>query len=148
MTDWTAVGVNALAAAAVGVLLWTFLPRGAVLTRAVRSTNWRGEPLLDTWQVENIGPVPIRLRSVKVVGPALDEELPWGGAHGVYLELDDETSDIARTDWQRPWNEVVVGPGDTLQVRVGTNNSLLIDYRRAGWSGVLERRSIAIHGGV
>lgn len=131
-----------MVAIGVGTLLWAFLPRGAVLTRSIKTDR------PDTWELKNSGPVAIRVVSARILGPDIDEALPWDGSVGVELHLDDENSEIAREDWRRPWNEVVIPPGDTLHAVVGNNTSLVIKYRRGGLSGVLERRIIAIHGSV
>lgn len=142
------LGVDVFVSIATGVLVWALLPRGVVLTRAVRTENLKGERLYDTWELKNDSPLPVRLTSVRLVMPGYEGDLPWDGQHGVILTLDDETAEIARADWQRPWNKVVVEPGDTLQAVAEVNTSLFIEYRRAGWFGVFERRRLAIHGAV
>ena len=135
----------------VGVALWAFLPRGVVLVRAVKANQQ------DTWTIKNDSPLPVRLTSVRVASPETVElepgkieepALPLGGLLGVRLSLDDETSDGIRLEWQRPWDQVVVGPGDTLTACVPVNTSVYIDYRRGGWSGVFERRHLVIHGTI
>jgi hypothetical protein len=157
--DWVAIGINALVAVGVGLLLWTFLPRGVVLTRTPRTKDFRGESLYDTWEVRNSGPLPIRIRSVRfsdVMTVDLDAhevrqvELPAEGlpSHDISLTFDEEMNEISREEWQTPWSQVVVEPGDSLLAHVPNNASLYIDYRRAGLSGILERRNITIHGGV
>lgn len=142
------IGVEVLVSIATGVLLWAFLPRGVVLTRAVKTENRTGEPLDDTWELKNDSPLSLTLTSVRLAMPGYERDLPWDGEHGVRLCFDDETAEIAREDFQRPWNEVVVEPGDTLEAAMQSNTSLLIEYRRAGWLGVFERRRVVIHGHV
>jgi hypothetical protein len=56
--------VGALASALTGVGLWAVLPRGAALTRAIRTTDWDGQPLPDTWTIKNDSPISIELTSV------------------------------------------------------------------------------------
>lgn len=148
--EWSSTAINAVVSIGVGVLLWMLLPRGVVLTRTLSGP--------DLWQVKNDSPLPVRIMSVRVVSPEewnettsrFDEPvLPVdGGIHGVSLSIDDEVADTARTDNQRPWSEVSITPGDTLTARVPTNTTLIIDYRRAGWLGILERRHLGIHGGA
>ena len=155
--DWASTGVGVLVSIGVGIFLWAFLPRGVVLTRAVRTKDATGKHLYDTWEIRNDSSLPIRVRSVRVVTPdtwndtteSFDEpEMPWDGLFGVRLSLDDSTAEIARRDWQRPWSEVVVESGDTLTAHVPNNTSVYVDYRRAGWSGLLERRHLVVHGEV
>lgn len=114
----------------VGVALWAFLPRGVVLVRAAKAN----QP--DAWTIKNDSPLPVRLTSVRVASPETvnlatdtieEPELPLDGLLGVRLNLDDETSDGVRLDWQRPWNQVVVEPGDTLTAYVPVNTSVYID---------------------
>jgi len=124
------------------------------MVRRVKTQSAAGDALHDTWQLQNDSPLPVQITAAKVWGVAegLDPEepidLPWDGIAGVWLRLDDFTAEFGRADWQRPWNEVRVEPGDTLTAHVDTNTSLRLLYRRAGWAGILERRSIEIHGGI
>ncbi len=155
--QWLELGISTAVSIGTGVGLWSFLPRGVVLTRETRLKDSQGNPLYDTWEVRNNSALPARLTSVSVTSPATfneqtgeieDLELPCseGSVHGVGLSLDDDSSDIRRFDNETPWNEVVVQPGDTLQACISNNTSLTINYRRAGWMGLLERRSLTIHG--
>lgn len=158
--SWIEVGLGVLGAALVGVALWAFLPRGVILNRSVRAQDWNGNPLYDTWEVKNDSPLPVFVRSVRVSGfQTFNEEtgeidkvdLPPDGLMGVTLHFDDHALEVARTDQPRPdqqgsWAGLVIPPGETLQAHVEVNTMLYIDYRRAGWSGVLERRSLTIHG--
>ncbi len=155
--SWVATGISALVSIAVGLLLWAFLPRGVVLTRQVWTKDSGGNPLYDTWRITNDSSLPVRITSIRYVTPdtwndesrSFDEPvLPSDGTDGIRLSLDDSTAEVARMDWKRPWSEVVVEPGDTLTAVVGTNTTLLIDYRRAGRVGLFERRHLTIHGGV
>lgn len=150
---------SAATSLSVGVFLWAFLPRGVVLTRKERKVAPGGQPTPDMWVLTNNSPVTVRLTSVRVVSPnnfnpkteRIDElPLPVFGDPdtGVELELGDHTTDVARADFERPWPEVEVAAGDTLIARVPVQTSLKIAYRRAGWTGVLERRALIIHGDV
>ena len=147
--------VSALVSVFVGLGLWLWLPRGVVLVRE------RDTDALDTWKIRNDSPLAIRLYDVSYVGVGTYDErtdrcavipLKWDEGDdeycGVDMSLDDETDEIGRNDWQRPWNKIVLKPGDTMTAEVGNNTSLVIKYRRHGWAGVLERRTLQIHGGV
>ncbi len=77
------VVISAGVSVLVGIGLWAFLPRGAILVRSPRVD------LHDTWEIENASAVPVRLRSVKVTSAisAWDEkrerfvpsDVPYGG---------------------------------------------------------------------
>jgi hypothetical protein len=142
--------VDVLLSIVTGLVLWILLRRGVVLTRATKHTDWQGRPRFDTWEIKNDSALPVRLTSVWVKSPGYEGELSWegGGGDGISLSFDDEVLKIAREDRERPWREVIVPPGDTLTAVVGGNRSLFIVYRRAGWTGLLERRMIVVHGGV
>lgn len=62
------------------------------------------------------------------------------------LTFDDETLEIRRTDRQEDWAGLEVPPGERLTARVGINNALTIRYRRSGFWGRFERRSLVIFG--
>ena len=65
------------------------------------------------------------------------------------MALDDQVGEITRQEaLAGRWTGVVVEPGDTLQVTVPNNTDVRVDYRRADWAGVLERRHVRIRGGV
>ena len=148
-------GLSAVGSAIVGLMLWLFLPRGATLTSAIRTHGWNRPELLDTWEVKNISAVPIEVRSVRIVGLAtLDQnsgkfeelELPLDGFAGTTLGFDQETREHPGAKSATPWRNVLILPGETLEAHVNVNTTLLIDYRRAGRSGLLERRQLAVHG--
>jgi hypothetical protein len=157
--SWLAFSASVLTSLMVGVFLWAFLPRGVVLTKAERRVDPDGNSTPDSWILTNNSPVAIRMTKVHVISPnnfnprtGHIEEMPlpvFGDPDsGAELELGDFTSEVARTDWERPWPRVEVAAGDTLTGRVPVNTSLKIAYRRAGWTGVLERRGLVIHGDV
>ncbi len=143
--------IDVLAPALTGLALWALLPRGVVLTRAVRHSHPDGTRALETWEVLNDSPLPVKITRVQVIGPRVDAELSGVDDDpelNVSLTYDDETLEMARTDHRHRWRGLRVLPGDTLAAAVGVNRSVCIRYRRAGWLGVLERREIEIHGVV
>lgn len=149
--------VGALASAITGVGLWTVLPRGAALTRTLRTTDWDGQPLLDTWAIKNDSPISIEITSVAWQGieTLKGDELVWrelpvdtSKAHGVELTPDEEQLYYKLTESLGRWSGLVLPPGDTLRATVMNNHGLRIKYRRAGWTGIFERREIKVHGGV
>ena len=151
---------NTLVSIAVGAALWAVLPRGVVLTRSFPASTADGQILLDTWRVQNDSPLPIRITSVVVMGLGTvnrqTEEFEWvelepdddEKLRGATLHLDDEVSEIRRLDRPIAWNRVIVPPGDTMKAYVTNNTHLRMRYRRAGWLGVFERRTLTISGGV
>ncbi len=158
--DWVGAGLGFLASAVVGLLLWALLPRGVVLVRRPRTQDLLGQPLYDTWEIQNDSPLSIEILDVTVTGLSLmdfdhpqsvpTKSLPWDGIEGgmVSLCFDDPTLETRRTDWQRPWQELTVPPGDTLQAHIMNNHMIEISYRRAGWLGLFEKRELVIHGYV
>ena len=145
--------VNAIVSVGVGVGLWLFLPRGVVLIAAVVTAP----DLYNTWTICNDSPLPVRLVRVTASGVSfIDDEgkiitkklPPAGFDDTVWLFLNDESSEIGREDWSTPWDEVTLGPGETMTAYVNLNHRLHIRYRRAGWCGVLERRSLLVQGGI
>lgn len=153
--DWLTVASSGVVSLLVGVALWLLLPRGVVLTRAIRLHDRAGGPLYDTWEVKNDSPVSVKILSVRVLTPSCWDdrtqsfkwvELPYEGMTEANLALDDGVEEIGRQDWQRPWSRVMVSAGDTMTAHVLNNTTMEIRYRRAGPWGVLERRRLAISG--
>jgi len=151
--------VSAAVSITVGVALWALLPRGVVLKRSFPAVAPDGRVLFDTWRPRNESPLPVRIRSVAVSGIGTYDDtkgvLRWIdlGAEdaknlAATLHVDDEVTEIRRTDNDQPWRTVVVAPGDTMTAHVLNNTTLRIRYRRAGAFGVFERREIQIHGGA
>ena len=127
------------------LLLWFFLPRGVVLTST--ELPYVKEGCGGMWQVKNESPLPVRILKVALYGPAfIDEatekliEVDVTDSYDEHLMLD--------TEGDTCWRGHIVQPGDTFSASVGGNTDLRIRYRRAGWSGVLERRLLVIFGGV
>jgi hypothetical protein len=142
------------------VALWALLPRGVVLTRAMRA---RGEwdPLMESWTLTNDSPLPVTFISVKYCSPEtfdpvtdtireIDVPADDGaaGATGVLLRFDDEVLEVRRQDHHSGWSGLSVPPGDTVSVFMSNNRTLRIRYRRSGWTGHLERRRLEVHSGV
>jgi hypothetical protein len=149
--------VGAFASALTGIVLWAVLPRGAALARRLRTTDWDGQPLHDTWTITNDSPVPVQFTSVAWQGvetlegdKLLWRELPpeTSEIHGLDLTPEEEQLYYKVTDSLGRWRGFVLPPGDTLRATVMNNHDLRIKYRRAGWTGVFERREIKVHGGV
>lgn len=149
--------VGALASALTGVALWAVLPRGAALTRTLRTTDWDGQPLYDTWTITNDSPISIKVTSVtwQSVDTFEGDKLVWrelpvqtSGVEGIHLTLDEEQLYYKLTESLGRWRGLVLPPGDTLRATVLNNHDLRIKYRRSGWTGVFERRVIKVHGGV
>lgn len=149
--------VGAFASALTGIVLWAVLPRGVALTRTLRTTDWDGQPLYDTWTITNDSPVPVQLTSVAWQGveTLVGDKLLWrelppetSKIQGVDLTPEEEQLYYKLTDALGRWRGFVLPPGDTLRATVMNNHDLRIKYRRAGWTGAFERREIKVHGGV
>lgn len=149
--------VGALASVLTGLTLWAVLPRGAALTRTSRTTDWEGKLLYDTWTISNASPIPVRFMSVTYqgVGTLSGGRLRWvdlpansDEVRGVRLTPDEEQLWYCLTEGLGRWRGFVLPPGDTLRAEVLNNHDLRIHYRRAGWTGIFERREIRVHGGV
>lgn len=152
--------VGVVASTLVGIALWLLLPRGVVFTRQMRNTDWRGQPLFDTWLLRNDSAVAARLLRVQVTNSSMYDDtrgrfVPQifrddpAASTGVKMSLDDQVEEQTRQEaLVGRWTGVVVEPGDTIQVTVPNNTDVRVDYRREGWAGVLERRHVRIRGGV
>lgn len=150
--------IGAAASAVTGFMLWLFLPRGAVLHKQPLTHNpYTRDLVYDTWKITNESAVAVRLRSVQYYdahthshpdGPWLDlTDDREDDTDRMYVRLDDEVLEMARLDARKPWPKIVVPPGDTLTVKVPLLTDVLIKYRRAGWSGMSERREVKLRGG-
>jgi hypothetical protein len=149
------VAIGAVLSVLTALGLWAVLPRGVVLVRTGRGH----EGLLHIWELRNDSALPVRIRSVKVMGPLtynektdkIDEielapEYPPGHKYfgAFWLAFVDPMTENMRTSQLPPWNKQVVLPGDSLRAAVITNEKMQIKYRRAGPFGIFERREIAI----
>ena len=131
-----------------GLLLLTFGPRQVVLSRREL------EDINDSWELANTSSVPISIVKVKASGSVVDfgraRRIPLKGLNGLRFTL--PADEIWFNDWssdaKTPWRRVQLQPGDVLRVRTPTNSSAAITFRRAGWAGVLDRRTISVHGGI
>lgn len=142
-----------------GIGLWAVLPRGVVLTRSVKEVDRRGKDVFDTWQLRNESALSIRLTSVAVQGiQTMDEatgRFRWVKLTpsnerdlGVELSFDDGQLETSRIESDKPWGQTLVPPGDVLLAHVTGNTTLRVRYRRAGWTGVFERREVVVAGHV
>jgi hypothetical protein len=137
--------------------LWAVLPRGVVLTRFARGQ----EGIQHVWELRNNSALPVRIRSVKIMGAITYNEetkqtddielapeyLPGDKYFGAFsLAFVDPVTEILRTSDPPPWRGQVVVPGDSLRATVVPNSKMVIKYRRDGWFGVFERREIRIDG--
>lgn len=150
--------IDAALALATGFGLWAVLPRGVVLVKSRLTRNFDGDPLYDTWTVQNDSALPVRILSVtyRNLGTFQGNQWAWAeltedddnGLHGVWLHLDDEVPEIRRMDSLVPWGKVVIPPGDSMTAHVPNNSDLRIKYRRAGLFGIFERRAVLLSGGA
>ena len=120
------------------LLLWFFLPRGVVLTSPGDDTAFQ--------IVRNESPLPVRILKVTLSGSALIDD------KGRFIEVDvtdsyDEYLQVLG-EGDAAWRGHIIAPGHGVGVQVHVNSCVTIRYRRAGWSGVLERRRVDIFGGV
>lgn len=141
--------LGVVASALTGVGLWAVLPRGAALTRTSIGP--------DTWVIRNDSPVPVQINSVTWQGVDTLEgdkvawrEVPVEAEHDAAIRLTPREEQLFYnlTLTHRRWQGFVVPPGDDLTATVMNNRDLRIKYRRAGWTGILERREIRVHGGT
>lgn len=152
--------VGVAASTVVGIALWLLLPRGVVLTRQMRDSDRRGQPLYDTWLLRNDSPVVGRLLRVQVTNSSMYDDTRGrfvsqtltddvAASTGVRMFLDDQIGELTREETLAGrWTGVVVEPGDTIEVTVPNNTDVRVDYRRDGWAGVLERRHVRVRGGA
>ena len=147
--------ISVLVSVVVGVCLWLFLPRGVVLTRR-ENTN---EHSFEAWTIRNESALPVKILSAAALSVTtynerrdrfdhIELDPDAESTHGISLSHDDEVDYVRMQDWSRSWKGEILRAGDTLSASVSLNCSLIIEYRRAGWSGVFERRKLVIHGGV
>ena len=117
------------------LLLWLFLPRGVVLT---------SEEMRPQWRVKNESALPVRILRASINGVATFNETT-----GKFDDVDvsDEEGRLMLGDGFGDPPETrgyILQPGETLSAYVDLNQVLAIHYRRAGCSGLLERRKLAL----
>lgn len=136
-----------------GAALWAFLPRGVVLTRELFVDEDRGPTVEGCWRLRNDSAIPVRVISATV--ESIDtfnettgriETVELSSHEGVTMSFDDPTAETVRQDSNASWSDQVIPPGDMLTVTILNLTTLTIRYRRAGWTGVFERRQLQIHG--
>lgn len=135
------IGGSLLGSLLVGIGLWLFLPRGAVLTKRPTDSALSGA---QSWILRNESAVGVRILWVERADMASPE--PEKVAPGdLLLSFEDERHDIA-VDEGANWNHLILEPGDGVTVTIPTlNTNIVIRYRRDGWTGAGERRSIVLH---
>jgi hypothetical protein len=147
---------NTLATIVVGIGLWMFLPRGVVLTKRLRPTTTTDFASVE-WVLRNESAVPMVLLHVEHMGihtmtadgSCEVRDLPtdtyevWREL-GIDLGFEDHDMEMVRDVSGKPWHGLTILPGDALVAHVNLNRSLIIKYRRKGWTGVLERRELQI----
>ena len=121
------------------LLLWLFLPRGVVLTSEATGPLWR---------VKNESALPVRILRASIKGVET-----YNDATGKFDDVDvsDEEGRLMLGDGFGDPPETrgyILQPGETLSAYVDLNQALTIHYRRAGYSGLLERRKLSISGGL
>ncbi len=137
------------------LLLWFFLPRGVVLTKSELPYGKKGyKPPYDDlevkgsiWRVKNESSLPVVILKVTLSGMETYDESTESFKKIDVTDTDDEhliLDDYGDTRWRGH----IVDPGESFLANVGINSDLTIEYRRAGWSGVLERRQLMVFGGL
>lgn len=148
------LAIGLLASTIVGIALWLFLPRGVVITRSNPARDVHGEPILDSWVLRNESPLPVQILDVRHLGistivdshPAWMPVAPSELANEPFVVcLDSDIGGGAMSN-SSEWNTVRLTPGDGLVLRMPLHHKLEMRYRRAGWTGVFERRAITIQG--
>lgn len=151
VTDWLGVGLGILGSLVVGILLWFLLPRGVVLTKRWATEYGTGAPVPEAFTITNDSALPIEI--IGVDGPGFTTGQTWepypnptdaNGYSTIRLSFDDMSVDLERERREPGWKGVRIPPGETMTAVVPGIMALRIRYRRAGWSGALERRSLTI----
>ena len=129
------------------LLLWLFLPRGVVLTSEEMGYDSTSHQY-PQWRVKNESALPVRILRASIYGVATYNETT-----GKFDDVDvsDEEGRLMLGDGFGDPPETrgyILQPGETFFARVGLNQDLTIRYRRAGCSGLLERRKLSIFGGL
>lgn len=147
--------VGAAASGVMGVVLWLLLPRGIILTRTFAPVDSKNRRKLDTWSLRNESSLPIRVARAEYRGADTysNGSLAWIRLNPAdmvsdrfELQLDSDLSGGEVLAGFDKWRQFTLPPGDALLVRMPNNSQLRVRYRRAGLGGIVERRSIEIHG--
>jgi len=147
--------IGLLASTIVSIALWLLLPRGVVITRRKPAIDDFGEPIPDSWVLRNESPLAVKILRVRYAGfsTIVDESLRWKRLSPDQLTddpfdavLDSDVGGGEVLSAHETWRGFQITPGDGLVLRMPNNHTLEVRYRRAGWAGVLERRTIRIHG--
>ena len=147
--DWVGVALGTLGSLVVGVGLWIVLPRGVILTKTHPVfLSFGGDPLPDTWSIKNVSALTAMIESVTIQHMGMPEPVPMPieGLPTASLVFDDEVLEIGRTDRELPWTGLPIPPGESLTAHIGVNHMLTVRYRRQGWTGRFERRTLVVHG--
>ncbi|KUG54807.1 MULTISPECIES: hypothetical protein [Kocuria] len=143
-----------VASAIVSIGLWLLLPRGVVITRNKPARDVRGEPIPDSWVLRNQSPLTVQILDVRYTGistyanmrPAWKSLTPSELASEPFgVSLDSDVGGGAMSN-DSSWSTVQLAPGDGLVLQMPLNHELEMRYRRAGWTGVFERRVVTIQG--
>lgn len=147
--------IGLLASTIVGIALWLFLPRGVVITRSKPAKDDHGEPIPDSWVLRNQSPLPVQILRVRYTGfsTIVNETPRWKQLTPDQLAdepfdavLDSDVGGGEVLSAHESWRGFQMTPGDGLVLRMPNNHTLEVRYRRAGWAGIFERRTIRIHG--
>lgn len=146
--------IGLLASTIVGIALWLFLPRGVVITRSKPARDGYGEPIPDSWVLRNESPLAVQMLGVSYSGIStfVNEQLTWKTltpseltGEPFVVQLDSDVGGGAMSN-DTSWSTVQLAPGDALVLQIPLHHQLEMRYRRAGWTGVFERRIVMIQG--
>ncbi|XKH54426.1 hypothetical protein LG284_05400 [Citricoccus nitrophenolicus] len=146
--------IGLLASTIVGIALWLLLPRGVVITRGMPARDEFGVPIPDSWVLRNQSALPVQILDVRYRGSStyVDERLVWKPLTPAELtmepfsaSLDTDVGGGAMSNDSR-WSTIQLGPGNGLVLRMPLHHELKMQYRRSGWAGIFERRTVTIHG--
>ena len=126
----SAVAVGLVVTVLATLLLWLFLPRGVVL---IGICLLKAGPNGVMWLVKNESSLSVRIRKVTLAGL-----VPY-----VVTDKGEEYRESAggQTPLERGR---IMKPGQGIRVNLAPEFTMVIKYRRAGWAGVLERRTLRI----
>ena len=112
------------------LFLWLFLPRGVVL---IGICLLKTDPNEVMWLVKNESSLSVRIQKVTLAGLV------------PHLVTDKDEEYRASAGGQTPLDRgQLMKPGQGIRVNLPPEFTMVIKYRRAGWAGVLERRTLRI----